>query len=202
VGAVEHRLCHYRRQPARHLGGGEQGAEVQIFVHYVGRPGSSDFAWTVSRSRHAEELTAGLPEDDPTRGYFTSSEFKNSFPNGRFNCWGIPDGAVGEFERIEVGDLILLVRSSGNSGHGIEHAGVVKLKAHDHSWTASDRLWPQWQGLRKFPWLFFFDTESGHLPWDAFLEDMGYSANFKGSLGLIQRIRPDRLHAVYGFQRT
>lgn len=150
---------------------------MQTFIMHVGSPGNIDLDYTVSQTRSIEEILVNLPTDAPEKSFFESEEFRKQFPNGTFNCWGVPIKAKPSFERTNVGDLVLFCPEIGDAG-GISYVGIVKAKCPTEAYGASRILWPDTPNERLFPRLFFFDTESGFLPWYDFLAEVGMSSEW------------------------
>lgn len=146
---------------------------MQVFLMHIGHPGNIDVAYTVARRRAVSELVAKLPAGSAESAYFHSDPiFRAAFPDGQFNCWGIPRRAEPSFLETQVGDLVLLVPSIGVHG-GVQEIGVVKAKCPLECYEASRILWPDTPNERLFPYLFFFDTEIGSYEWFEFLDDLG-----------------------------
>lgn len=147
---------------------------------HVGHPGHVDIRYTVTRKRRIDEMLSELPADAPERAYFVSdAELRSQFPSGEFNCWGVPPRAEPAFRKTEIGDLVLFAPWIGIHDGGIHHLGIVKAKCPDRALIASQVLWPDTPHDRLYPWLFFFDTETGNRPWFEFLSDLGYKDNWQ-----------------------
>ncbi|BBD61958.1 hypothetical protein NIES2109_47950 [Nostoc sp. HK-01] len=144
---------------------------------HVGQSNTIDLEYTVSRTRSIQEILDFLPDDAPEKSFFASKELYSCFPNGMFNCWGVPIKAQPSFAKTKVGDLVVFAPEIGNQG-GIDYFGFVKSVCPVSCYAASRILWPETPNERLFPWLFFFDTESGHVPWPTFLEQVQYAHNW------------------------
>jgi hypothetical protein len=108
-----------------------------------------------------------------------SSELRNAFPNGSFNCWGLMSRAEVRFQEMSVGDLVLIAPWIGAHSGGIHQLGLVKAKCSVQCYEASQALWPNIDDPnRLYPFLFFFDTEVGLRSWFQFLEDLDYDPKF------------------------
>jgi hypothetical protein len=97
-----------------------------------------------------------------------------AFPDGRFHCWGVPPKALRAHRHTEIGDIVLFAPHIGIHDGGITHIGVVRAICRFEASHASRILWPATPEKRLFPWLFFFEAESGFRSWYKFLDDMGY----------------------------
>ena len=149
------------------------------FIMHVGAMNVVDIDWTIKRQRTIDEVLSALPSDAPERPFFESDgPFHRSFPDRRFHCWGVPPKALPAFERTNIGDLVLFAPHIGVHGGGITHIGVVRAICPVAAWPASRILWPKTPDHRLFPWLFFFEAESGFRDWHSFLTDMGYGARW------------------------
>ncbi len=152
---------------------------MKVFIMHVGHPGNIDIGWTVMRRRAVDELVAKLPDDAPEREYLqTDRRFVSAFPDGDFNCWGVPGNAEPSFIKTEPGDLVLMIPHIGVHGGGIHQLGIVRTKCPVRAYHASRILWPETPNERLFPWLFFFHTEVGYRSWFEFLQDVGYNENW------------------------
>jgi hypothetical protein len=147
---------------------------MDVFIMHIGYPGLVDVKYTVSRRRSIQELLTGLPPNAPELDYFQNDHtLHTAFPNGQFNCWGVPGRAKPSFVQTQIGDLVLIVPQIGLHGGGVEYIGIVKSKCPLECYEASRILWPDTPNERLYPWLFFFDTEAGYRGWYEFLEDLG-----------------------------
>ena len=148
------------------------------FIMHVGATNAIDIDDTIKRQRTIDELLTKLPADAPERSFFElDTPLHSAFPSGRFHCWGIPPKALPAFQATEIGDLVLFAPRVGLRG-GITHLGVVRALCRVGAWHASRILWPRTPDERLFPWLFFFEAESGFRPWSRFLADMQYGAGW------------------------
>ena len=169
----------------------------QVFLMHVGHPGNIDISYTVTRRRRISEVIRKLPEDAPELGYFENSRaLHEAFPDGHFNCWGVPSKAGPSFNRTNPGDLVLFVPSIGLAG-GIQQIGIVKEKCHGRCHMASRVLWPKTPDQRLFPLIFFFDTEVGHRGWFEFLNDVGYDPGWNPK-GWYRPVATSRLKSFGG----
>lgn len=150
---------------------------MQIFIMHVGNPGNIDLNYTVTRTRSIAEMLEKLPDSAPERAFFESDSFKEQFSSGRFNCWGVPIKAKPSFDKTTVGDLVLFAPEVGNNG-SITYLGIIKAMCPEEAYQASRILWPDTPSERLFPWLFFFNTEIGFLPWYSFLREVQISTNW------------------------
>lgn len=144
---------------------------------HVGQANTIDLEYTVSRTRSIQEVLNILPNDAPEKSFFASEELRSCFPDGMFNCWGVPVKAQPSFEKTKVGDLVIFAPEIGDQG-GIDYFGFIKSVCPVSCYTASRILWSETPNDRLFPWLFFFDTEFGHVPWVTFLEQVKYAPNW------------------------
>ena len=164
---------------------------MQPFIMHVGHPGNIDIKFTVTRERSAGELLSRLSATAPERSYFESSSFKQAFPSGRFNCWGVPSKALPAFNQTKVGDAVFFAPWIGIHKGGIHQLGIVKAKCPVPGLAASRLLWPETPDARLFPLLFFFNSEVGYRGWFEFLEDLGYKSNWSPR-GYYRRLDAER----------
>lgn len=171
---------------------------MDVFLMHVGHLNTVDIEFTVTRDRTFSEVVAKLPADAPERPYFHADpELHGAFPNGAFNCWGVPSRAEPSFAQTKIGDLVLIVPFIGIHGGGIAQLGVVRAKCPIRCHQASRVLWPKTPDARLFPLIFFFRTEVGFRGWFEFLEDAGYKSNWDPR-GWYRRIAPGRFDAKFG----
>jgi hypothetical protein len=170
---------------------------MQAFIMHVGHPGNIDIKFTVTRQRSVTEMLEKLPAGAPERAYFESQSFRKAFPNGHFNCWGVPRRAMPAFEQTRIGDVVLFVPWIGIHDGGIHQIGIVEAKCPVDSLAASRVLWPETPDGRLFPLLFFFNTEAGHRGWFEFLDELGYKENWSPR-GYYRRLREERFQPFGG----
>jgi hypothetical protein len=148
---------------------------MQAFIMHVGHPGNVDIAYTVTKRRSIAEMLDKLPQDTAEREFFESdTTLHAAFPDGWFNCWGIPSRAEPRFHETRLGDLVLIIPQIGIHDGGVHQIGIIKAKAPLRCYHASRILWPKTPDQRLFPYVFFFETEVGYRGWFEFLEDLGY----------------------------
>lgn len=164
---------------------------MRIFIMHIGHPGNIDIKYTITRRRSTKEILDEIGEDAPERAFFENDEdFKSYFPDGHFNCWGIPQRARPAFDKTRAGDLVLFVPTIGVHG-GISHIGIVRAKCRITAHRASRALWPDTPHDRVYPWLFFFNTENGHLEWFEFLQELGYNHDWNPN-GWYRELKAER----------
>jgi len=152
---------------------------MKVFIMHVGHPGNVDIDWTVTRHRTLDELLSKLPSDAEERPYLdTHPQLRKAFPEGRFNCWGVPERAEPSFRKTRPGDLVLMIPQIGLHDGGVHQLGIVRAMCPVCAYHASRILWPETPRERLFPWLFFFHTEIGYRGWFEFLEDLDISQNW------------------------
>ena len=115
---------------------------MNIFIMHVGSPGNIDIEYTVTRKRSIKEMVEKIPLSAPERAYFENDkELNSAFPNGEFNCWGVPSRAEPSFRKTNVGDLVLMIPEIGSSeDSGIQQIGIVKAKYNEKAIDASKVL--------------------------------------------------------------
>ena len=152
---------------------------MNSFLMHIGATNAIDVDYTVKRQRTVKEVLDELPSNAPEREFFESDgPFKRAFPDGRFHCWGIPPKAYPAHKITEIGDPVYFIPHIGLHGGGVTHIGVVRAICRVEAWHASRILWPDTPEQRLFPWLFFFEAETGFRPWYEFLDDLGYGHRF------------------------
>lgn len=153
---------------------------MQAFLQHVGHNNLRHIEDTVTNRRSIAEILFQMPSSAPERDFFENGvELSQAATEGTFNCWALPSRAKARFEEINVGDLFLIVPWIGMHNGGVHHLGIVKAKCPVPSHQASRILWPHSEEPNKlYPYLFFFDTETGYRDWFEFLDDLGYDHNY------------------------
>lgn len=127
---------------------------MKVFIMHVGHPGNIDLDYTVTKKRSLEEMQTKLPAKAPEKQYFeTNNKLHKVFPDGKFNCWGVPSSAAPSFYKTEPGDLVLFIPTIGIHDGGIHQLGIVQEKCPIDSYHASQILWPNTPHERLFPLL-------------------------------------------------
>lgn len=146
---------------------------MKLYYHHVGEAGARrDFPKTIFSDVSVSVVEAAVPKSDPSREALLAA-LKTSFPEGRFNCWGVPSGAKFVIRNLAVGDVVLLVNSVHLTGAVPALCEVLVFLAHEYR-DLSHALW----GDDKYPYIFFFHTERIELPWVELLDRLGYKRNF------------------------
>jgi hypothetical protein len=165
---------------------------MNVFIMHVGHTNVIDIDYTMKRRRKIQEILEVLPDEAPERAYFAKDKaLHTAFPDGTFNCWGVPPKARPAFNKTEIGDLVLFAPWIGVHDGGFYYIGVVRAICPHDCWHATKALWPQTPERRPFPLLFFFDTEFGFYDWYRFLDDVGISHRWHPR-GYYRRIQPAR----------
>lgn len=165
---------------------------MDFFFHHVGGDGSKrDFPKTVFQTIPLPQICAKLP-DGSGKDEITQ-ELERSFPQGRCNVWGAPEGSKVVLKHLQVGDAFLLVGSIHWTTAIIPALGIVRVFPRTLMKTLSQELW----GDVRFPRIFFFDTQRIEYHWQQFVADVGYSSNFNPH-GLVYRVRSNRLSKFGG----
>ena len=161
---------------------------MNFFLHYVGLPGAArDFPKTVFTDRPTSLVLENVSDGHPQKGYLMS-RLGAAFPHGRWNCWGVPDGASSAIGALAEGDVFLLMISHADRGP-IPALGVLKVYVPQRFPDLSKALW----GEKGFPYIFFFQTQPLDLTWPELRYELGYSETYKGPIGQVQRISEDRI---------
>lgn len=163
---------------------------MDMFIQHVGSPGNTDISFTVTNTCGINDVLQSLTPDSPEWRWFAGPELRSAFPNGEFNCWGVPPGAKKRFQSTKIGDVVLIFPTAGVNG-ALEQIGLIRALCSVDCWDASRVLWPKTPGNRLFPHVFFFETEVGYREWPRFLEDLGYHPDWDPR-GWYRRVAPDR----------
>ena len=174
---------------------------MDVFIMHIGSKGSIDIEYTITKQRETSEIINNIPQDSPELNFFNSNEFKSAFPNGKFNCWGVPSGAEDKFYQTKVGDLVLFVPHIGIHDGGIHYIGIIKAKCPVRSYEASKVFWPNTPNNKLYPFIFFFDTEEGFRDWFSFLKDIDYKTVFnpRGRFLSIRRAKFNKFNGPNGY---
>ncbi|PAP80839.1 restriction endonuclease [Rubrivirga sp. SAORIC476] len=158
---------------------------MQLFFHDVGLKGAErDFPKTVFGDVAVELVERSAPSH--LRAEMVDT-LLSLFPSGTFNCWGVPAGAKSAIEHLQVGDVMVLIRTTGGDG---DMPAMCPVQAFwkEPMPSLSTALW----GSDRFPYVFFCKTEPIELTWTQFKKDVDYAPNFRPS-GNVYRVRQDRL---------
>ena len=148
---------------------------MQLFFHNVGSKGATrDFPATVFSSIPITVAEQSIPLDAPYREEVVQQLY-HQFPTGYFNCWGVPEGAKSAIKKLNVGDVMLLVKTIGGEHGEIPALGIVKVFIKEQMRELSKVLW----GELGYPYIFFFDTEIISLNWTEFKDNVGYKPNYR-----------------------
>lgn len=167
---------------------------TKLFFHHVGKQGAQrDFPKTVYSKVNIDQIRRN--SKDTT----LLTALETSFPEGRFNVWGVPANALTS-NPLEVGDFVLLIghvyQLENRTFDGdFEVLGEVKVCIPTLFYNLSIALW----GESRFPYLFFFDAETINLKWSDFRQLLGYQDRYRPQ-GMLSSVRDDRLAHVGGVQ--
>lgn len=167
---------------------------MELFFHDVGLKGATrDFPKTVFKKIPISLIEQTVPNTERYKAGLLK-ELEAKFPSGDFNCWGVPSGANSVIRNLNVGDAMLLIKTTRGSGE-IPALGIVEVFQKYQMHELSIALW----GEANFPHIFFFETKLISLTWHTFKEDIGYASNFRPS-GNVYRVRSDRLEKFNGVE--
>jgi putative restriction endonuclease len=144
---------------------------MDIYYHHVGAAGSAeDFPKTVFGARPISVVREHVPDSWPHKAELLR-RLEAHFPEGEFNCWGVPAGALNFIRRMRAGDVVLLLETAGPPGDAPAMGEVIAFWPEQLP-MLSEALW----GLPRFPYIFFFRTErlSG-LTWSRMHADFEYT---------------------------
>src|ERR1044072_9806095 len=143
---------------------------MKLYYHHAGILGAKeDFKKTVFSSVPISVVMNNVSDSNPHKSEMLRV-LRANFPSGKFNCWGAPASNI--ITKLEVGDAVLLVESTGNSGRVPVLCLVVGFWKDDLR-DLSRALW----GNEKFRYIFFFHTEKIDLTWNELRENLGYKPN-------------------------
>jgi 5-methylcytosine-specific restriction protein A len=146
---------------------------MQLYFHHVGESGSKrDFPRTVWNEVSIRTVEDNVPLDNPYRGLLLR-DLNSRFPDGRFNVWGVPQGASTVIKKLSSGDAVLLIESIRLAGSVPALCPVSVFYPQPLS-ELSTALW----GEAHFPYVFFFHTQPLRLSWDELKEHLGYAPRF------------------------
>jgi len=146
---------------------------MRLYFHHVGESGSRrDFPRTIWNEVSIRTVEQNIAVDNPFRSHILR-DLNTKFPDGRFNCWGVPHGASTIIKHLGVGDVVLLVESIRLEG-SIPALCPVSVFHPQVLTQLSSALW----GESHFPYVFFFHTERLRLSWDQLKEHLGYRPRF------------------------
>ena len=167
---------------------------MQLFFHDVGLKGAEkDFPKTifgkVSIEKIIEHVQPALKEE-------VGKHLRKEFPKGYCNAWGVPAGAKSIIKNLNIGDAMLLIRTTSGLGD-LPALCLVKGFWREQMPEVSNFLWDS----NHYPFVFFFDTQEIELTWEQFKTHVDYKMNFRPS-GNVYRVRnaDDKLSNFGGVQ--
>ena len=117
----------------------------QIFFHNVGLDGANrDFPKTVFNSISINVVEQSIPPDAIYREEVVQ-QLHHQFPSGFFNCWGVPAGAESAIKYLNVGDVMLLVKTIGGEHGEIPALGVVNEVQFSEGFSSNYYLYRVYQ---------------------------------------------------------
>ena len=126
---------------------------MRLFFHHVGQKGADeDFKKTVYKDVSIETVESNVPVSYPHRDQLLN-QLGQEFPDGLFDCWGVPAGAKSVIRQLQAGDVVLLVHSATEYGEVPVLCHVQVFWPHELR-DLSFALW----GNDKYPYIFFFRT--------------------------------------------
>lgn len=168
---------------------------MKLYYHHVGLVGANeDFKKTVFGRVPISVVKNNVNDKNPNKAEMLKV-LKANFPDGKFNCWGVPSGASSVINNLDVGDAVLLVESTGGDGRVPALCRVVGFWK-DELRQLSKALW----GNDKFPYIFFFHTEKLNLTWKQMLSHLGYKPNFDPR-GKFYSVADSKLTSLGGAER-
>lgn len=146
---------------------------MRLFYHHVGAVGArEDFPKTVYTQVPISVVETTMKNGNPAKPALVNL-LRDKFPEGVFNCWGVPSQANIVINNLHEGDAVLLVESSNIQGV-IPVLCDVKVFIPDELRDLSFAFW----GNDKYPYIFFFETQTLNLLWIEFLDLLDYQENF------------------------
>lgn len=169
---------------------------MKLYYHHVGKKGANeDFKKTVFSRVPISMVEQTVSDDEPNKSKLVSELYRN-FPNGSFNCWGVPNGAARVIKNLQVGDAVLLIEDASLLGGNIPALCVIKVFLRQEFLSLSYALW----GSSHFPFIFFFDTIPLDLSWVDFKSDVGYSENYSPQ-GYFLAVADNKLDSLGGAEK-
>jgi hypothetical protein len=150
----------------------------------------------MARRLTAKELDASVVADlGASEAQRMAGMLNNIFPSG-FNCWAVPTGAKGLFNRIRPGDVFLLigrVQIAPFPDGAFDYCANIELAWPQPLPITSQQIW----GEPRWPFIFFFEGKPTSLPWPVFLKDANYRAAWNPQ-GRFYRVNPAIYHRLPG----
>lgn len=165
---------------------------MNIYYHHVGKKGATeDFPKTVYTPINISVVEQSIP-NSVTQKETILRDLNSSFPEGLFNCWGVPSGAHTVIKNLAIGDFVLLIETTSGIGN-IPALCHIKNYWNLELRDLSQSLWSN----HKYPYIFFFNTERITLPWTHFIDHVGYKSNYRPS-GNFLSVKQERLSKFGG----
>ena len=171
---------------------------MRLYFHHVGETGSRrDFPRTIWNEIDIQTVEEAIPTNNPYRAPLLR-DLNVKFPDGKFNVWGVPQGASIVIRNLCVGDVVLLVETIRLGGHVPALCSVSVFQAQVFP-ELSRALWTE----SHFPYIFFFHTERIDLTWEELKEHLGYSERFdpRGQFYRVKEGKPEGFGSPVGFVR-
>jgi 5-methylcytosine-specific restriction enzyme A len=143
------------------------GRGVRLFFHHVGQKGADeDFKKTVYKDVSIQTVESNVPGSYPHRDELLN-QLRQAFPDGLFDCWGVPAGAKSVIRQLQAGDIVLLVHSATEYGE-VPVLCHVQVFWPNELRDLSFALW----GNDKYPYIFVFRTVELTLTWPELREHL------------------------------
>lgn len=168
---------------------------MKLYYHHVGILGAKeDFKKTVFGKVPISVVRNNVDDKNPNKHEMLETLIAN-FPDGQFNCWGVPSGASNIINNLNTSDAVLLVESTSREGRIPALCKVVGFWKDEFN-QLSNALW----GNDKYPYIFFFRTEKLNLMWEEFLTHMGYKPKWDPR-GKFYSVADSKLDSFGGAER-
>jgi len=161
---------------------------MRLYFHHVGETGARrDFPRTIWNEINIRTVEESISDDNPYRAPLLR-DLNSKFPSGKFNVWGVPQGAATVIRNLCVGDVVLLVETIRLGGCVPALCSVSVFEAQVFP-ELSKALWTE----SHFPYIFFFNTERIDLTWEELRRHLGYSDRFdpRGQFYRVKEGKPE-----------
>jgi hypothetical protein len=167
---------------------------ANLFFEHVGGKGVQlHFPQSIRRKLTLDVLSADMSAMPPDQARAFSDRISAAFPDG-FNCWGFPSPADRLFNRLQPGDVVVLVglvqKSVGDGEVRCVCRVVEKSPRAFHSSSAV--IW----GEARYPLMFFFNAVEIDMPWSVFRSHINFRSD--NPWGRVYMLNPRNLHALPG----
>jgi hypothetical protein len=141
---------------------------MKLYYHHVGLEGGlSHFTQTIFTKINLADIKRYIPKQEPAFQEYIFKPLEKECPDGKINCWGVPEGAYYKIQDLWKDDYVVLIEHLQNP-----FLLLTEVIAYQHQKfpELSNFLWED----RKYPYIFFLRWRFLNLNWGGFCRMLGY----------------------------